>query len=152
MLTKDRIGALLMLAFCAAYWAFAYDIRVLPFQRNDPFNAQTMPLVLGAAGVIICIAILITPGSGEKLDVRGYNWVLGAGMLLLMVGYGLILRPLGFLISTTLFLVGGYLMLGERSPITLLLASVPLVVGFWVLMNYGLDVYVAPLPSFLNGG
>ena len=42
-LSKDRIGALLLLAFCCAYWFFTYEIRMLPFQRAQAFHAQTMP-------------------------------------------------------------------------------------------------------------
>ncbi|MCI4665254.1 MAG: tripartite tricarboxylate transporter TctB family protein [Neomegalonema sp.] len=146
MLTKDRIGALLMLVFCAAYWALAYQIKILPFQRMQAFNAQTMPLVLGGAGVLLSLAILVSPGTGEKLDVRGYRWGVGVAMLGLMVAYGLLLTPLGFIIATTLFLIGGFVILGERSPLTLLLASLPLVFGFWLLMTQGLDVYVSPCP------
>ena len=44
----------------------------------------------------------------------------------------------------------GFAMLGERSIAKLLLVAVPLVVAFWVLMNYGLSVFIEPLPSFLR--
>lgn len=150
MLTKDRIGGLLMLAFCLAYWWSAFDIRMLPFQKNQAFNAQTMPMALGAIGSALSLAILLFPGTREKPDVAGFRWGLGLTLIALMVVYGLTIKPLGFLLATTLFLMGGYWALGERSPIMLILASVPIVVGFWVLMTQGLDVYVAPLPEFLT--
>lgn len=152
MLNKDRIGGLLLLGFCGAYWSLAGEIRMLPFQQNQAFNAQTMPLALGALGVGLSTAILIMPSDSEKLRLTGFRWGLGAAMLALMVFYGLTIRPLGFIVATTMFLIGGYAVLGERRPLVLLLASAPLVVGFWALMNYGLDVYVAPLPEFMAGG
>lgn len=156
MLTKDRIGALLLLAFCSAYWALATEIRMLPFQANQAFNAQTMPLALGAMGVGLSLAIFISPGSGERPTLSGFRWGLAGAMLALMVFYGLTIRPLGFLTSTTLFLIGGYMVLGERNPITLILASVPIVVAFWALMTQGLDIYIAPWPAgvdaLLSGG
>lgn len=150
--SKDRIGALLMLAFCAAYWFLTYQIRMLPFQANSAFNAQTMPEALAVIGVILCLAILIFPGSDAAPDLRGYKWGLGAAMIALMVFYGYALRPLGFLASTSLFLIGGYAALGERNPITLILAAVPIVFAFWALMTWGLDIYVAPWPEALSGG
>lgn len=152
MLTKDRIGALLLLVFCGAYALLATEIQMLPFQRAQAFNAQTMPIALGVIGVIISFLILVSPGSDEKPDLRGYQWGLGATMIGLMVLYGFTIRPLGFLLSTTILLVGGYVALGERKPLNLVLASVPLVVAFWLLMTQVLDVYVAPLPEFMSGG
>lgn len=152
MLTKDRLGALLLLAFSAAYWWLASDIRMLPFQKTQAFNAQTMPLALGAIGVVLSLAILVSPGSSDKPEVAGFRWGLGLAMLVLMVFYGLTIRPLGFILSTTLFLIGGYMLLGERRPLLLLAAALAPVVAFWLLMTQVLDVYVAPLPEFLIGG
>jgi len=150
-ISGDRLGALLMLIFSSAYWYFAYDIRLLPFQMNSAFHARTMPEVLGVLGVGLSLALLVFPGSREPPDVRGFHWGIGAVMLVLMVLYGLLVRPLGFIIATSLFLMGGYRALGERKPWLLLVASVPLVVVFWVLMTQGLDVYIEPWPAMLRG-
>jgi putative tricarboxylic transport membrane protein len=38
----------------------------------------------------------------------------------------------------------GYWLLGERRLRTLLLASVPFAVGFWLLLAKVLDIYLAP--------
>ncbi|MEM7024083.1 MAG: tripartite tricarboxylate transporter TctB family protein [Pseudomonadota bacterium] len=149
---KDRVGALLLLAFCSAYWYYTYEIRMLPFQLQQAFHAQTMPEALAVAGVALSLILLVFPGSDERLSLVGFNWTIGLFMLGLMVFYGATLRPLGFIVSTTLFLIGGYVALGERNPLTLILASLPLVLAFWALMTQGLDIYVAPLPEFMRGG
>lgn len=149
-ISKDRLGALLLLIFSSAYWYFAYDIRLLPFQMNSAFHARTMPEVLGVLGVGLSVALLIFPGSREAPNVRGFHWGIGITMLVLMVLYGLLVRPLGFIIATSLFLIGGYWSLGERKLWLLLVASVPLVVVFWVLMTQGLDVYIEPWPTLLK--
>ena len=60
------------------------------------------------------------------------------------------MRPLGFILSTSLFLMLGYALLGERNPLRLILAAVPLVVGFWFLMTQGLDVFIEPFPAFMR--
>lgn len=151
MISNDRIGATLLLAFSAAYWMLAYDIRMLPFQKTQAFNAQTMPEALGVLGVMLSLAIIVSPGSSERLSLKGFNWGKGAAMLALMVFYGLTIRPFGFIASTTLFLMIGYAVLGERRPLVLILASLPVVFLFWLLMTEGLDIYIAPLPAFLGG-
>ena len=67
-----------------------------------------------------------------------------------MVLYGLAVRPLGFLLATTLFLVTSMLILGERRHVMALSVSVGVTVFFWVLMTQFLDVYIAPLPTFIG--
>lgn len=148
--TKDRIGGLLMLIFCLVYAWQSQNIRMLPFQMNSAFNAQTMPEVLSVLGIGLSILIILFPSSSERLALSKLNWPLGLAFLALMSVYGLTVRPAGFLLSTTLFLMLGFAMLGERNILKLVLVAVPLVVGFWALMNYGLSVYVAPLPFFLR--
>lgn len=149
--TKDRIGGILLLVFCGIYALKIGDIRLLPFQQDQAFTARTMPEVLAILGVSLSVLLIIFPGNRERFSISELNWPLGLAFLVLMSAYGFTVRPLGFLIATSLFLICGFAMLGERSPIKLVLVAVPLVFIFWALMNYGLDVTVKPLPAFLGG-
>lgn len=149
MLTNDRIGALFMLAFSVGYGALSLQIPLLPFQRAAAFTARTGPEALSVMGIVLSLLLLIRPGSDARPAVGGFNWLTGAIMCGLMLVYAATVRPLGFIPATTIFLLGGFLALGERRPLVLIGASVPIVVGFWALMAEGLDVYVAPLPAFL---
>lgn len=148
--TKDRIGGLLMLIFCILYAWQSQNIRLLPFQLNSAFHARTMPEVLAVLGIGLSILVILFPSNKERIALRALNWQLGLAFLALMSIYGLSVRPAGFLLSTSIFLIIGFAMLGERSIIKLLLVSIPLVVAFWALMNYGLNVFVEPLPFFLR--
>ena len=150
-LTKDRIGGLLLLIFCLFYWWKISDIRLLPFQANQAFTPRTIPEVLSYLGIGLSLAIIAFPANREPFELKGLNWPLGFAFLVLMSVYGLTVRPVGFLLSTSLFLMIGFALLGERSILKLLLFSVPLVVAFWILMNYGLSVFIEPLPVFLRG-
>lgn len=150
MLSKDRIGALLLLAFIVAYGALTFSIPLLPFQADAAFTARTMPEALAVLGAVLALALLFKPGRDEPASLSGFQWGRAALMCLIMVLYGLGVRPLGFLIATVLFLIGGMLVLGERRPVVLLGASVPLVVLFWALMTQVLDVFIAPLPAFFG--
>ncbi|MEM8749721.1 MAG: tripartite tricarboxylate transporter TctB family protein [Pseudomonadota bacterium] len=151
LFSKDRLGGILMLAFCVLYWSKIADIRLLPFQANQAFTPRTIPEILAYLGIGLSVLIILFPGNRERFDLRGLNWPLGLAFLALMSAYGLAVRPLGFLLSTSVFLMVGFALLGERSPVKLVLVSVPLVVAFWILMNYGLSVFIEPLPVFLRG-
>ena len=92
--------------------------------------------------------LLLLFGSDEDSVEENANadldWRLAAGLLVLMIAYGLALEWLGFLVATTLFLIVGFWMLGERRPGILLAVSVPFTVGFWLLLTKALDIYLAP--------
>ncbi|MEM8850445.1 MAG: tripartite tricarboxylate transporter TctB family protein [Pseudomonadota bacterium] len=147
MLTKDRIGGALILAFCLFYAWKIGDIRLLPFQQGDAFTAKTMPIALAVLAVGLSAILILKPGDGAKPELRGLDWGRVAFFLAWMSAYGLTVRPLGFLISTILFLAVGFAVLGERRLWMLAAVAVPLVGLFWVLMTQGLDVYIAPLPE-----
>ena len=147
MLTKDRIGGALILAFCLFYAWKIGDIRLLPFQMGDAFTAKTLPTALAALGIGLALLLIVLPGRSAPPALRGQDWGRVAFFLALMSAYGMTVRPLGFLISTILFLAIGFFVLGERRPWMLAAVAVPLVVLFWVLMTQGLDVYIAPLPE-----
>ncbi len=149
-LSKDRIGGILILLFCLIYAWQSQNIKLLPFQLNSAFHARTVPEVLAVLGVGLSLLVIVFPGTGEGVNWRELNWPLGLSFLVLMSVYGLAVRPAGFLLSTSLFLMIGFAMLGERNIARLLLVAVPLVVAFWALMNYGLSVFIDPLPSFLR--
>ena len=150
-LSKDRVGGLLLPAFCVTYAFLSQQIRLLPFQENVAFHARTMPEVLSVLGIGLSLIVIVFPGSKARLDFTGYDWVKVVVFLALMSAYGFTIRPLGFIASTSLFLMIGFWLLGERRPLHLIVVAVPLVVLFWVLMTQGLDVFIEPLPTFLRG-
>ena len=150
-LSKDRVGGLLLLAFCVTYAFLSQQIRLLPFQENVAFHARTMPEVLSVLGIGLSLIVIVFPGSKARLDFTGYDWVKVVVFLALMSAYGFTIRPLGFIASTSLFLMIGFWLLGERRPLHLIVVAVSLVVLFWVLMTQGLDVFIEPLPTFLRG-
>ena len=150
MLSRDRVGALLFLAFSIAYGAYSFQIPLLSFQAQAAFTARTMPEALSVLGIALSLALLFKRGDGGRAEVAGFQWGAAGLICALMVAYGLTVRPMGFLISTTAFLIGGILVLGERRWWLILVASVPVVVFFWVLMTQLLGVFIEPWPEFLR--
>ncbi len=151
MLTRDRIGALLLLAFSIFYGVRTLYIPLLPFQAEAAFTARSMPWALSVLGVVLSLALLVRRGTGARVETSGFQWRRAALLCALMVAYGLTVRPAGFLISTSLFLIGGFVILGERRIWLILAASIPIVVFFWVLMTQFLGVFIEPWPEFLKG-
>lgn len=150
MLTKNRIGGGLLLAFCAVYAFGIGDITLLPFQRTQAFTARTMPTVLAVLGIVLSLLVILTPHAAEKPALSGLAWGKVAAFLVLMSAYGLTVRPAGFLIATTAFLTIGFTLLGERRVWLSVAVALPLVVGFWLLMTQVLEVYIPPWPPALG--
>lgn len=147
---KDKVGAAFFLALSLVYGVLALDIPLTFVGEDEVFTARTLPYALSIVGIIISSLILILPSesSEKKAQVpeifRGLEWSRVIQLAVLMIFYGLTIKWLGFILSTSLFLSGGYWILGERRIKVLLLASIPVVVVFWFLMTKLLGVYLAP--------
>ena len=144
-ITKERIGALFFLLLSIVYGYLATGIRLYPGDELDPMTARTLPLLLSAMGIVFSLVLLVT-GGHEPLNRRALalNWKPVILLMLLSLGYGLALDWLGFLLSTTVFLMGGFRILGEKRLKILLLVAVPFVFIFWFGLTQMLDIYLAP--------
>ncbi|MEH6823415.1 MAG: tripartite tricarboxylate transporter TctB family protein [Motiliproteus sp.] len=156
IITKDHIGGLVFLCLSVAYGYYSGQIPMLPGDEFEPFNAQTVPSALAVLGGVLSIALLLTSRQDPKQRLRlgGYDFALVGLLLVLVVLFAVALEWLGFLVSTILFLIGGYWLLGERRIKTLLIASVPFAVFIWFSLSQLLDIYLAPgrLITMLFGG
>lgn len=144
-ITRERIGALFFLMLSIAYGYYAGQIRLYPGDELDPMTARTLPYVLSAMGVVFSLVLLASgnkTGQGASLD--NLNWKPVAALMGLTLVYGLALDWLGFLISTTLFLIAGFRILGEKRVKILLLVAVPFVFIFWFGLTQMLEIYLAP--------
>lgn len=148
----DRIVALFVLAFSVGYGYLAWTYPLLPFERFLAFRPNTMPIGLSGLGVFFSLAVLIAPGggptglSGEADGWRALDWRRFAGIVVAMVLYALALRPLGYLASTTAFIVAGAIILGERRVFVLLAIALAAAGSTWWLVDRVLGVFLKPWP------
>ena len=148
---------LVFLAYGYAAW-FTMDASLPPILQRNPIWPSSFPKVLSIAGALISLAVIFNLEK-SKLDAetreinyrRLHDYRVGQAALLLgfMVAYALLLRPLGFLISTFLFLTLSSYVLGERRlVITMIIAAVAAGI-VWYLVEQVLGIFLRPLPMFL---
>jgi putative tricarboxylic transport membrane protein len=105
---------------------------------------------LGIIGTLLSFLILVLPsGQTDEEDkvkdaFRGLDWSRVGLLIGIMIFYSITLRFLGFVISSIIFLMGGFYILGERRIWLLFIGSVPLVLFIWFLMSRILGMYIAP--------
>ena len=139
-----------MLLFSMAYGLLALKIPLSFLAQNEFFTSRTMPYALAVLGVLIALLILVFPTTDPegkrsiREETHGMDWKTATLLVVGMIAYGLTMKWIGFIISSILFLLVGFYILGERRIKRMLLASIPLVVMLWFIMSSLLGVYIAP--------
>ena len=87
-----------------------------------------------------------------KETFGGLDWKRAVWFLIITVIYGLIMKWLGFIVASILFLLVGFWILGERRKKLMLFAAIPLVFALWAIMSLLLGVYIAPGEIFYQLG
>lgn len=161
----DRWIALIFVTFCCVYGYAAFftmDQLLPPFMQRNPVWPSTFPKVLSVLGLIVGLIVLFgvekdddpddEPDATEINYRRLSEYKMGQALMLLglMVLYALMLRPAGFLISTTVFLVAGSAILGERK-FHIMIPVAMLATGFvWYLVQEVLGIFLRPYPFFMG--
>jgi len=161
----DRWIALTFVAFCCAYGYAAFftmDQLLPPFMQRNPVWPSTFPKVLAVLGVIVGLIVLFGLEKADEKDAqpsatainyrRLHEYNLGQALMLLalMVAYALLLRPIGFLAATTLFIFIGSAILGERRWIAMFLSGAIASGLVWYLVQEVLGIFLRPFPAFLG--
>ncbi|NKB60824.1 MAG: tripartite tricarboxylate transporter TctB family protein [Gammaproteobacteria bacterium] len=148
-MSLDRCIAIFFLVISLAYGYSALNYPLLPFERNMAFLPNTMPMVLGVLGAGLSLVILITPRSAdanqENATTPELGHVVQAVLLLVaMVLFALALRPLGFILATSLFLVGCGVVLGERKFHLMIPIAAFSAFTIWYLVQEVLGIFMRP--------
>ncbi|PLY05860.1 MAG: tripartite tricarboxylate transporter TctB family protein [Arcobacter sp.] len=149
-MTKNSIGSIFFLAFSSFYFFNVFSIKKMPGSQFEVMTASTFPFYIGLGGIIISILILILSFVKKDNDFLTMNYLKNLdfkttiSFVLAMIFYGFTIRPLGFIISTMIFLGIGFLLLKEKNIKRILLISCGVSVGFYLLLNNVLGVYIDP--------
>ena len=148
-MTRDRASALVLIVLFVGYGWMSTGIEMFPGAEADPFTPQTLPKALAVLGAVLGVMLFLTRPKGDGARsffsaFAGFQWSKVIQLMVVMLLYAVALTWLGFLIATVLFLAAGFWILGIRSARTIILGSVPLAVGFWLVLAKLLDIYLAP--------
>ncbi len=155
LLTHNRIGGFLLLIFCLTYAALSQRIPSIEAVQSTTMpsgmDAASMPFFLSILGILLSLWVIFDRAPTKNTQpAKDLNWWRFIMFLALMLGYGWGIRPLGFLLSTSLFLLIGFRILGEKRITLLVAVSCTIALAFWLLMSQLLGVHLEPLPSILR--
>lgn len=123
-----RISAFIFLLIFLIYSYLAGEIRVFAFDENADFNARTFPKLISYLGIIVSLLTLVL-SKNEEENMSQYEWISVIILFALVFSYGLLIKTIGFFVSTNLFLIVSYLYLGVRNYKVIILSSLPVVAG-----------------------
>jgi putative tricarboxylic transport membrane protein len=136
----DRLVALCIFAVSAGYFAYAWQLRIPPSSDDGPLSARSFPFALGLIAMALSAVIAVKPsGNHEPVAFERTAWVRTGALTLLMAFYTLAVTRLGFVPTASLFLAGGFAVLGERRPHVLAAVAIGVSLSFWFLFRQ-LDV------------
>ena len=142
-ISPSKIISLLFFIFSGFYLYTAYQIRVFAFDENAAFNARTFPVYLGYAGLIFSALYIILPErKPSNVDVSILEYKKTILLVALMIIYGITILKAGYFLSTSIFLVLSYIVLGERRWIWVFILSFPFVAIFMYLLHGLLNIYL----------
>lgn len=142
----DRVVAVCLIGFTVFIFVYTGSFPAAS-QPLDPGIGAFPRIVAGLIGLLALI-LLAKPQEWEQFP-RGSGAVRVVGTVVLVYLYYLALQPLGFVITTSLFLVLHLLLIGVRKPIPIIVVTAVGGYGLFSLFRNLLDV---PLPTSGIGG
>lgn len=141
----DRLLGIVVLLGAAGYAASALTLPV--GFMTDPVGSKTFPLIVAGTSGICGLVLLLRPDPDPDFpDPR--TWAALAISVAVLVAYAYALKPLGFLLPTTL--AAGILSYQiDPKPRFAVLAGLGLAIGLFVLFRFGLGLNLQPLPRGL---
>ena len=151
-ISPTKFISLLFFIFSVFYLYTAHQIVVFTFDENAPFNARTFPIYLGWAGIFFSgLKIILPEKAPTEVDHKYLDYKSIIYLILVSIIYGAVILKVGYFLSTSLFLITSYYLLGERRWLWMFLLSFPFVAIFMFLLHGVLNIYLRdPLLKYLG--
>ncbi len=163
MLTLEKIIALIILIICIVYAYTSFvtmQANLLPFELNMTVLPNSLPKVISIFGIVISLFLIIKNDDDSQKDedhskinlnnVLNFYYGKALSIIFLMILYTLCLRPVGFILSSILFLFFSSFILGERKFIKLTIICIFGTTIIWLLLEKVLGIYMRPFPSIIQ--
>ncbi|MDX1405852.1 MAG: tripartite tricarboxylate transporter TctB family protein [Woeseiaceae bacterium] len=144
---KDRVGSMLVLVFSLAYLRYAFDLPLDPTAAVESFTPKTLPIGLSITAILLSlaqIAISVSAKDGNTVSaaVKGFDWKPTLLLVLAMSFYVWLFGFLGFALSSFLFLLCGFFILGERRLLLGIGVASSLVLFLWAVLTQLFGLYL----------
>ncbi|NJO37475.1 MAG: tripartite tricarboxylate transporter TctB family protein [Rhizobiales bacterium] len=143
--SREKLTVLILLVASTMLGVLARDFAPpAEAAQSGPTSGRLLFAAALAAG-LIAVLMLLSPGKTHRslrATLRDF-WPQLLGLAGLVAGYAFILQPLGFFPATSLFLVIGSMLLGERRIGALFLFSVPVALALGLILEgaFGLALH-----------
>ncbi len=137
-MTADRLAAVVIFVLAVLYMRESTAFRGVTVA--DVVGPSAYPILIGGLTAFLAVVQFVRGSSSEV--VRPF-WARHGRALLLAVAlfaYTRLLEPLGFLVSTFVYLTLSHLWLGERSWFRAAGVGLGLTLGLWLLFDRTLDL------------
>lgn len=142
--TNQRVVGLLLLVVSGLYIYYIRDIPLDFWSESEAFNARTMPSLFGYGAVITSVLLIVLPGrSFPWSSLKNLNYAPALALLALLSFYSLAIDNLGFIVTTSMFLFGGFFILGERRLVKMSVVALAITLAFYFGLS-ALDIYLSP--------
>jgi putative tricarboxylic transport membrane protein len=146
-MAKDRIFGLFMIVLALGYILSATNIQTS--FMSDPVGPKVFPYMVAAVVILCSLVLVLKPDPDAEWPTLAMALKLAIATLIL-IGYAMTIRPLGFILPT--ILVAGLLsyMINPR-PVPAALSGIGLGIGLFVLFKVILGLGLQGLPRALMG-
>jgi putative tricarboxylic transport membrane protein len=136
--TSDRVAAFVIFVVAVLYVREATTFRGATVA--DVVGPSAYPALVGSLAAVLAAIQFVRPRGGA--DGQPFWQQHGRPVLLAasLFAYTRALEPLGFVVSTFLYLAGSHLWLGERRPIRAVLLAAALTAVLWAVFDRALGL------------
>jgi hypothetical protein len=146
---KDVAAGLLYMAFGAAFSLGALNYKLGDPERMGPgwfpFWIGILLIIVGAITGLAGVRADAAPEAVKRLELRPLAWVIGAVIL-----FGLLLQPLGLVVSLAVLVVVSSLASHEFTWKGALATAVALILFSSAVFIWGINLQIPLWPSFLR--
>ena len=153
----QRGAAAAFLVLSTTYLALGFGIEEVTTASATAVGPRGFPLLVGALGVLISLALLAAPArasavdhDGEAEPARGMfagDWRRALALCGLTLLYAAALPILGFTLATAGFLATSFRLLGERRSFTLVVMPLAIAIAVLAMLRGALGAHL-PEPLF----
>ncbi len=144
-MAADRIFGAVMIVLALGYILSAMNIQTS--FMSDPVGPRIFPYMVAGVVILCSLFMILKPDPNADWPAPAMALKIGAALVVL-VGYALLIRPLGFIIPTVI--ASGLIsyMISPR-PVPAALAGLGLGIGLYVLFKMILGLGLVALPRAL---